>query len=596
MKRKKLACAAWLAASLVFATPGPASAAAVRWRSSDVHIALEGKDLKDVLRDFTASQGVAATIATTVQGKVTGHFDMSPQRFLDTLASTFGFVWYYDGSVLSISSANDISRQVIQLDHASFGELSATLHTMNIDDARFPLIYDDSAGTAIVNGPPQYVQLVADIAKRLDANQGSKTGSVVRIFKLKHAWAADHKVQIDGNTITVPGVASVLASMYAGNQGKPSGGAPAMGPSSTPNMQRVVSMNDVNGTALGGGPKLNPPLPPNMPEGQGATFGGLLSGMPPMPTSGPDIAASNPLAAFGGAMQASSSPSGDDAGLPVIQADPTTNSVLIRDTPQRIAQYGTLIDQLDTKPKLIEIQAHIIEIDDNFLKQIGVDWRAHNSHFDLQTGSGYQGNGTSGSGVGTSLLADGTTVINTNPAGGAMTAVLGDAGRYLMARVAASEGTDKARIDASPQVATLDNVEAVMNNKTQFFVKVAGYTAADLYSVSTGVSLRVLPMVEQDDGKTSIKLQVHIEDGELTGQQVDNIPVITQSEINTQAFVGQGEGLLIAGYSVDKNANGVSGVPGLSKIPLIGGLFRYNSDSHSHMERIFLLTPRILDL
>ncbi|QCP52311.1 EscC/YscC/HrcC family type III secretion system outer membrane ring protein [Trinickia violacea] len=598
MKPKKLFCAAWLAASLMCAALVPANAATVRWRSSAVHIAVEGKDLKDVLRDFTASQGVAASIASDVQGTVTGHFDMSPQRFLDTLASTFGFVWFYDGSVLTISGANDVTHQVIRLDHASPEDLRATLRTMNIDDPRFPVVYDENAGTALVNGPPQYVQLVTEVARRLDDNAASKTGSVIRVFKLKHAWAADHKVQIDGNTITVPGVANVLASMYHAKKDKQNGDAPSTA-TATPNMQRVPPMNDVNGSSLGGGPQFNPPLPENMPEGQGATLGGLISGSPPYPGGGGNVGYAS--ASPGGYAPSPGAVSGGDVALPVIQPDPTTNSVLIRDTPQRIAQYASLIDQLDTRPKLIEIEAHIIEIDDNFLKQIGIDWRAHNSHFDLQTGTGtYQQNdystGQINPNFGTTTLADGTTVVSTTPVGASITAVLGDAGRYLMARINASEQTNKAKIDASPKVATLDNVEAVMDNKTQFFIRVSGYTSADLYSVSTGVSLRVLPMVVQENGQTSIKLQVHIEDGEVTSQKVDNIPVITQSDINTQAFVGQGEGLLIAGYSTDNNTNGVTDVPGLSKIPLIGALFRFNSDSRSHMERIYLLTPRVLDL
>ncbi|MET5020412.1 EscC/YscC/HrcC family type III secretion system outer membrane ring protein, partial [Burkholderia pseudomallei] len=62
-----------------------------------------------------------------------------------------------------------------------------------------------------------------------------------------------------------------------------------------------------------------------------------------------------------------------------------------------------------------------------------------------------------------------------------------------------------------------------------------------------------------------------------------------------QAFVGQGQSLLIAGYSSDKRANGVAGVPWLSKIPLLGALVRYHSDSQNHMERVFLLSPRIFD-
>ncbi|MFL9984776.1 type III secretion system outer membrane ring subunit SctC [Paraburkholderia sediminicola] len=595
MKSKTLFCAAWLAASLTLSALQPASAAPVRWRGSAVHIAVEGKDLKDVLRDFTASQGVAASIAGNVQGAVTGRFDMSPQRFLDTLASTFGFVWFYDGSVLSISSANDVTHQLIKLDHASASDLRAALHTMSVDDARFPVVYDESAGTAIVNGPPQYVQMVSEIARRLDENASRRSGSVIRVFKLKHAWAADHKVQIDGNTITVPGVATVLSNMYHVKQEKGGGGQSQT--SVQPNMQRVPPMTDVGGGDTGGAPVTNPPLPPNMADGQGSALGGLVG------NAQPSNYGSTGSVGYGNAPGASqtSQPSGGDLTLPIMQPDPTTNSVLIRDTPQRIDQYASLIDQLDTRPKLIEIEAHIIEIDDDVLAQIGVDWRAHNSHLDFQTGTGtYQqnsyANGQINPNFGTTTLADGTTVVSATPVGASITAVLGDAGRYLMARVNAMQSTSKAKIDASPKVATLDNVEAVMDNKTKFFVRVSGYTSADLYSVSTGISLRVLPMVVQEDGQTRIKLEVHIEDGQLTGQQVDNIPVITSSQINTQAFVGQGESLLIAGYSVDNNSNGVTGVPGLSKIPLIGALFRNNNDSRSHMERVFLLSPRVLDL
>jgi type III secretion protein C len=596
MKSKTFFCAAWLAASLTLGGLQPASAAPVRWRSNAVHIAVEGKDLKDVLRDFTASQGVAASIAGNVQGTVTGRFDTSPQRFLDTLASTFGFVWFYDGSVLSISSANDVTHQVIKLDHASAADLRAALHTMSVDDSRFPVVYDESAGTAIVNGPPQYVQMVSEIARRLDDNASRRSGSVIRVFKLKHAWAADHKVQIDGNTITVPGVATVLSNMYHAKQGRGSGGGQSQ-TSMSPNMQRVPPMTDVGGGDSGGGQVYNPPLPPNMADGQGATLGGLVGNAQPSNYGSPgNVGYAN---APGGSP--TSPPSGGDLSLPIMQPDPTTNSVLIRDTPQRIDQYATLIDQLDTRPKLIEIEAHIIEIDDDVLAQIGVDWRAHNSHLDFQTGTGTNqqnsfANGSINPNFGTTTLADGTTVVSATPVGASITAVLGDAGRYLMARVNALQTTSKAKIDASPKVATLDNVEAVMDNKTKFFVRVSGYTSADLYSVSTGVSLRVLPMVVQENGQMRIKLEVHIEDGQLTGQQVDNIPVITSSEINTQAFVGEGESLLIAGYSVDNDSNGVTGVPGLSKIPLIGALFRYNNDQRSHMEHVFLLSPRVLDL
>lgn len=134
-----------------------------------------------------------------------------------------------------------------------------------------------------------------------------------------------------------------------------------------------------------------------------------------------------------------------------------------------------------------------------------------------------------------------------------------------------------------------------MDNKTQFFVPVQGYTSGDLYSISTGISLRVLPMVLEEDGQTRIKLDVAIEDGEVsTTQTVGNLPVIQTSNINTQAFINEGQALLIAGYRADTDESGVTGVPYLSKIPLLGALFRTDNRTKNHMERLFLLSPRVI--
>ncbi|WGS54176.1 type III secretion system outer membrane ring subunit SctC [Paraburkholderia sp. D15] len=586
-----------------------ALAAPVPFRTSIVHIAVESKDLKDVLRDFAASQGIPASVANDVQGTVSGNFDMSPQRFLDTLSGTFGFVWFYDGSVLAISTANDVTRQVIHLDFAGTKELRETLTQMGLDNRRFPVVYDPSLGAALVTGPSQYVALVANLASRLDQNANRRVGTEVRVFPLKHGWAADHNVVIDGKSVKVPGVARVLAGMY--HPGKDESGDNADGGNArnmAPGMVRQTPMTDAAGNTGGGSPfasgdggGVNPPLP--------AFFGQGASNAPQFAAQSPGQGRNGGAGYGGNGMNGMSGLSGGDGGtgavpagagsLPVIKADPRTNSVLIRDLPQRIGQYQSLIDQLDVRRKLVEIEAHIIEIDDSALQQIGVDWRAHNSHVDLQTGNGTTAANSYANGQlnptfnGTD--SSGNTILNTTPGGLALTAVLGDAGRYLMARVNALEDNNLARIDASPKVATLDNVEAVMDNKKRFYVRVQGYTSGDLYEISTGTSLRVLPMVVDEDGRTQIKLQVHVEDGQTNGQQVDNIPVITTSAISTEAVVTQGESLLIGGYRLDNSSNGENGIPVLSKIPLLGALFRYREDQHSHTERLVLLSPRVIE-
>lgn len=582
-----------------------ADAAPIRWRSTEIQYAAEGKDVKDVLRDLAASQNIAANVAPGVSGAVSGKMKMSPQRFLDTLAASFGFVWYYDGTVLYVTPASDMKSTLVKLDHANTGDLRDLLEQMKVADPRYPMTYNAQQRTALVAGPPRYVELVTSVAERLDENSARTGGTQIRVFSLKHAWAADRDVNVDGTTVSMPGVASLLNRMYHPGDGKRASQTTVGKP-----ISRAAPMTDLGG-GRGGVPPL-PPLPPYLQAAQPGDGAGMPAGSPGGqggdPRAGGMFAAAiaNPgagRAPGGGMPDANGVPggAGDAADLPVIQADPRTNSILVRDVPEHMAQYPDLIALLDVKPRLIEIEARIIEIDEGALKQLGVDWRAHNSHFDLQTGTGLTSqnsyaNGTLNPTFGSISLAGNDSVgVPASPLGLSLTAVLGDAGRYLLARIDALESSNQARTDASPKVTTLDNVEAVMDNKKQFFVRVAGYTSADLYSISTGVSLRVLPMVVEEGGRTQIKLDVRIVDGELSQQRVDNIPVIVSNEINTQAFIEQGQALLIAGYKVDARSSTQSGVPVLSKLPLLGALFRSTDKQDSHSERLFLVTPRVIE-
>lgn len=579
-------------------------ASPIRWRSADIQYAAEGKDVKDVLRDLAASQNIAANVAPGVSGAVSGKMKMSPQRFLDTLAASFGFVWYYDGTVLYVTPASDMKSTLVKLDHANTGDLRDLLEQMKVADSRYPITYNAQQRTALVAGPARYVELVTSVAARLDENSARTGGTQIRVFSLKHAWAADRDVNVDGTAVSMPGVASLLNRMYHPGEGKRASQTTLGKP-----ISRAAPMTDLGGGRSGVPP---PPLPPYMQAAQSGDGAAMPAGVPGVPGGDPRpsgmvaAAIANPGAARapgGGMPDANGVPAGagDAADLPVIQADPRTNSILVRDVPEHMAQYPDLIALLDVKPRLIEIEARIIEIDEGALKQLGVDWRAHNSHFDLQTGTGLTSqngyaNGTLNPTFGSITLSGNDSVgVPASPLGLSLTAVLGDAGRYLLARINALESSNQARTDASPKVTTLDNVEAVMDNKKQFFVRVAGYTSADLYSISTGVSLRVLPMVVDEGGRTQIKLDVRIVDGELSQQTVDNIPVIVSNEINTQAFIEQGQALLIAGYKVDARSSTQSGVPVLSKLPLVGALFRSTDKQNSHSERLFLVTPRVIE-
>ncbi|WP_322027458.1 type III secretion system outer membrane ring subunit SctC [Burkholderia sp. BCC1977] len=560
---------------------GGAHAAAVPWRAGDFDYVADHKNLKEVLRDFAASQGITTWISPEVSGTVSGRFHEPPQRFIDTLAGGFGIAWYYDGSALRVWGANEVKSATVYVSAASVADVRGALDRLGIVERRFPVRYDNAARALFVSGPPGYVDLVADVARRVDDSARRRDATEIRVFPLRYASAADRSTRIDGQNVRIAGVASLLRGMY-GEHGAAGGDAQTL-PSN--DFYRVDSLGgtsagarDGSGSGPGGGMV---GLPTGYPTGAAAR---ATVQNPPLP---PDMrgASSTRDAAAPDARR-----DGSDPDAPIIQADPRTNAIVIRDRPNRMADYESVIRRLDARPKLLEIDATIIEIQDGALQQLGVDWRLHTGRVDFETGDGTRQQ----AGFDTSLNPQGFGTAALTPLGGTLTAVLGDAGRYLLARVSALEQNNLAKITSSPRVATLDNVEAVMDHRQKFFVRVSGYQSADLYNLSAGVSLRVLPTVVPDAPDGQIRLDVHIEDGQITSQTVDQIPVITSSEIVTQAFVRDGQSLLVAGYESDTDSQSLSGVPLLSKIPLIGNLFKYRQNQGTKFQRLFLVTPHIL--
>jgi type III secretion protein C len=129
-----------------------------------------------------------------------------------------------------------------------------------------------------------------------------------------------------------------------------------------------------------------------------------------------------------------------------------------------------------------------------------------------------------------------------------------------------------------------------------FYVRVAGEFDVDLFNVIAGTTLRVTPHVfhEGGDALPRIRLLVNIEDGTLTDARVDQIPIVDRSAINTQSLIAEGESLLIGGLVREETSSAVSKVPVLGSIPLLGRLFRRTAKSTARIERLFLITPRLI--
>lgn len=573
----------WGLSMLTVVAPS-AGAAPIHWRTDNFTYMAQDKPLKDFIRDFAMSQGLSVVIAPEVSGTVNGRFNGSPQEMLNMISMSFSLTWYYDGSVLYVSPEGDLSSEVVQLGGIGAGQLQQALRRLGVSDGRFPISYDRAHNTAHVAGPKRYVQLVKETLqamKRSDADSLAPadvgaTRTQIRVFALHYAWAADFTYSADGEEHSLPGIVSVLRDLYRTNQ--PAPGAPLS--ARQRKLERLRGMGYFRDQQAAGSESRR------------------LAAVAPQEDA--ESVADNTYVAL---------PAQTDFGLPQFQADGRMNAVVVRDVPEHMRFYEEVIKTLDVKPALVEIEARVLEVSDDAIDTLGVDWRARSGSASVALTPGNLGNAaaTSTSTAATGSGFPGIPTITTSgltaplvipgsqlPSGGVLTTVLGDSGRFLLARVSALADHGKAKIVSTPRVLTLDNVEAVLENLNTFYVPVAGNLDVGLYNISAGTSLRVTPLLVNEDGRTQIKLAVRIEDGGITQQSVGTLPVVQRTTITTQAFINEGESLLIGGYKSDVHNVTNVGVPGLSSIPVLGALFRHQQKEKSHMEHLFMLTPRVV--
>ncbi len=569
LQKIRFALAAAMAAGLLAAVGG-VEAGEVRWKEEKYAYTAKGKNLKEFLREFAASQGLVAVVSKEVEGAVNGKFNLLPSSLMDLMAASFGFTWYAEGNVLYVTPASDVRSEVVRLGATPIAKLRQALEQLDIPDRRFPILYDGRQNTALVSGPSRFVDLVVQTSRALDLAAPSGAGAEVRVYPLRYAWAADFTYNQGNREQTIPGVASVLAGVYGTT---PAGTART----ALPGTRSRGPLEALRGLGLVGAgvSALDRTRPAANEAGGPVASGGLGSG----PGWGAGVGAI-----------------GD--GLPQFRADGRMNAVIVRDMPERMRAHEATLRSLDTKPGLVEIEVRIIEINADAVESLGIDWRLRTGRLDLQLGRGNL-----------PTLAWGTALADTAPLVGpngpqsqnpspsaVLTTVLGDAGRFLIARVNALAQEGRANMLASPKIMTLDNVEAVMENLNTFFVRVAGNLDVNLFDVSVGTSLRVTPLIVTESAQQQVKLAIRIEDGAFTGQSVDQVPVVRRSTITTQSFIGDGQALLIAGYSQQGDSNDQIGVPGLSTVPWLGNLFKYTEKRKTRLERLYLLTPKVVSL
>jgi type III secretion protein C len=270
--------------------------------------------------------------------------------------------------------------------------------------------------------------------------------------------------------------------------------------------------------------------------------------------------------------------------LAKIEAEPSLNAIIVRDNQSRLPLYRELVKQLDIPQERIEIGVTIIDVSANDADQIGVDWAAgidvggNNSALDISTTGNQDENFFS--------LSNGTDFN---------TLLTGNRLNYVLGRVRLLEGRGDAQIVSRPTLLTQENIQAVLDDSSTFYVRVSGTEVADLREVTYGTQLRLTPRIlgEKGDANPEIQLSIHIEDGSLVADgEVGGLPSTRNTIIDTLATVPHGKSLLIGGVYRNSIEHNVRKVPFLGDIPVIGALFRSKNTQVRKLMRLFIVEPK----
>lgn len=550
---------------------GTAQARNIPFSQVQLTYEMNGEPLASFLERFFADEGLRVVLSEAVRtqgGTLNGPRSGTARQIFRSIADSNGLTAYFDGGVVWIYKRNEIQSRYFAVNVEQTQDFRRALAEMSLGDAYNSVRITEDTGLVSVNGVPRFVDQVEQLATTVSQRR-SPVETVFRFIPLKYAWATDRTFVVGTRQISVPGVASILRELlydpaYQAALGRPN------------EIVLPASAGGLNGQGLAslGQRMQDRNVGLAVPDGSGGVR--LLGDSRRTQARGPALV---------------SVPGG--GGNARIVADPYRNAIIIRDDPERVQLYEDLIRALDIPMDIVEIEATIIDVNTQRLRSLGVDWRYGTGSTEAVWGE----DGSKPDFLG-ALAADNIAALGQVP-GFQVGAIIGNDNRFI-ARVNALEQEGAMRVVSRPQVVTLNDVEAVIENSRSVYVPVEGAFEVDLFNVYAGTVMRVTPHLIKDRGREQIRMLVTIEDGDvtLTPSTADaggEIPEVTRNAVTTQAIIDAGQSLLLGGLVREEANSSTRKVPLLGDIPLIGNLFRSRQRDAGRLERVFLISPRVLD-
>jgi general secretion pathway protein D len=495
---------------------------------------------------------------------------MVPQgeKFVKALAAADGGTAgqiFFKGNSTNLPEAGVYVTHMVKLKNAQPNDLVPVLQPFS--KAPNSILTVPSTSMLILRDYSENIKRMVEIIEEIDVVPKQEFESVV--IPIKYALAADI-VQVLGS-LTSGGSTTTVGSQSGASRGLSGGGG--------------LSSGGFGNRGTGGMPG-QPGYSPN--QGFGQQQSGLAN------TAGGANRSSFQQRLQNIVNRASSSGQEDIfvLGQTKIIADERINALLIFASKSDLVTISNIIKQIDVVLPQVLIEAVVMEVNLNNNLQYGFSYiQREPSHVaDWFTGIG---------------------AIRTIPflrVGEFGSNSVGDGFTYaarifdLDAAVTAVAGDGRGKILQRPRIQTSHAREANLfvgqsrpYPTTSYYGGGAFGGYSSIQQLQIGVTLSVLPLVNAD-GLVVMEIRQKVEsyDGDVSIQNVGDVPITSQKEANAYVAVRDGETIMLGGFISNEKTKSHGGVPILKDIPLLGVLFRSNKESDSRRELMVMIRPTVL--
>jgi len=282
-----------------------------------------------------------------------------------------------------------------------------------------------------------------------------------------------------------------------------------------------------------------------------------------------------------------------------IQADPSTNSLIITAPEPQYRQLRAVIDKLDGRRAQVLVESLIVEVNSDKAAEFGVQWQGVLGSVGLGTNFGA---GSSNLATLATSIATGTA-INLTPGFnlGVATKIGGTYVLGALARLMDKTGTGN--VLSTPNLLTLDNEEAkiVIGQNVPFvtgtYTSTSSNTTANPFQTierkDVGLTLRVRPQINEN-GTVKMAIYQEVSSVDPSTRSNSNGPTTNKRSIESNVLVDDGSIVVLGGLLQDTYAGSIEKVPLLGDLPLLGNLFKNETRSRTKTNLMVFLRPIVV--